>query len=85
MVYKDKNPLILIALLIAGLVIGGVLGDYLGTNRDFEILKRGFQLGIDQPFKLDLGVLKLNFGFLLKVNIASAIGILAAILTYRKI
>ncbi len=85
MVYKEKNPLILIVLLVAGFVIGGVLGDYLGSNRDFEVLKRGFQLGIEEPFKLDLGLLKLHFGFLLKVNIASAVGILAAILTYRKI
>ncbi|MGE5473390.1 MAG: DUF4321 domain-containing protein [Ignavibacteriales bacterium] len=85
MVYKEKNPLILIALLVAGLVIGGVLGDYLGANRDFEVLKRGFELGISQPFRLNLGILDFSFGFMLRVNIASALGIIAGIFIYRKI
>lgn len=84
MVYKDKNPLILVALLVAGLVIGGVLGDYLGANRDFEILTRGFQIGIEKPLDVNLGILKFTFGFLLKVNIASALGIIAAIFAYKK-
>jgi hypothetical protein len=85
MVYKDKNPFILIALLVSGLVIGGVLGDYFGSNKDFEILSRGFQLGLEEPFKLNLGILKFSFGFLLKVNIASALGLVAAIFAYKKI
>lgn len=85
MVYKEKNPLILIMLLVAGLVIGGVLGDYFGANKDLGILKRGFELGFQEPFKLDLGILTFSLGFMLKVNIASAIGIIAAVLVYRKI
>ena len=86
MVFKEKNPLILIALLVAGFVIGGILGDYLGgINGDFKILQDGFELGFKEPFNLDLQLLKLNFGFLLKVNIASALGIIAAIFVYKKI
>lgn len=85
MVYKEKNPLILIALLIAGLAIGGILGDYIGSNRDFEVFKRVFELGFDKPFEVDLGVLYLNFAFMLRVNIASALGLIAAIITYKKI
>ena len=85
MVYKEKNPLILVALLVAGLVIGSILGDYLGANRDFEVLKRVYPLGFEEPFKLDLGILKLNFALLIKINLASALGIIAAILAYRKI
>jgi hypothetical protein len=86
MVYKEKNPLILIALLFAGLVIGGVLGDYLGgSNRDFQILQNGITLGSDTIFNLDIGILKTSFGLLIKVNIASALGIIAAIFVYKKI
>ena len=86
MVYKEKNPLILIALLLAGLVIGGVLGDYLGgSNRDFQILQNGITLGSDTIFNLDIGILKTSFGLLIKVNIASALGIIAAIFAYKKI
>lgn len=85
MVYKEKKPLILIALIAAGLVIGGVLGDYLGANRDFEVLKRGFELGISQPFRLNLGILDFSLGFMLRVNIASALGIIAGIFIYKKI
>jgi len=85
MVYKEKSPLILIALLLTGLVIGGVLGDYLGTNKGFEFLKNGFKIGLDEPFVLDVGVIKLSFALLLKVNLASALGIIASIFVYKKI
>lgn len=86
LVYKEKNPLILIALLLAGLVIGGILGDYLGqSNRDFQILQNGFTLGSDTIFNLDTGIIKTSFGLVLKVNIASALGIIAAVFIYKKI
>ncbi len=84
MVYKEKNPIILIALLVSGLVIGGIIGDHFGAGSELKFLQRGFVLGIDPPFQLDIGMLKLNFGFLLKVNVASAIGIIISILVYRK-
>lgn len=86
MVYKEKNLLILIALLIAGIVIGGVLGDYVGQNKDLKIFAESFKLGSDnQVWKLDLGIFKLYLGFLLKLNLGSAIGIVAAILLYKKV
>jgi hypothetical protein len=87
MVYKEKSPLILIAILLAGLVIGGVLGDYLGGwNRELQFLQSGFKLGSENNniFQIDLGILKMSFGFLLKVNVASALGIIAAIFVNKK-
>lgn len=85
MVYKEKNTIILLALIIAGMVIGGVLGDYAGSYRDFEILKKGFEIGLSQPFRLNLGVIDFTLGFMIRVNIASALGILAGIFIYKKI
>ena len=37
------------------------------------------------PFTLDLGVLQLTIGLMIKINIASIVGIIIAIFIYRKI
>ncbi len=40
--------------------------------------------GLSQPVALDLSIVNVTFGFMLKINIASIIGILLAILIYKK-
>ena len=45
--------------------------------------EQGF--GLESPIILDLNVLKITFGFAIKINIASIIGMVLAIFIYKKI
>ena len=43
------------------------------------------QFGLETPIVLDLSVLKLTFGLMFKINIASIIGMVLAIFIYKKV
>ncbi len=84
MATKDKNIWILIIFILAGLVIGGLLGQ-LASGVDFLWwLGYGSSFGLAEPLVLDLSIVKLTFGLVINVNIASIIGILLGVLIYRK-
>ena len=80
-----RDSLTLILLLLAGLVIGGFIGEWLGTYPTFSFLNYGKSFGLVQPVVLDLNVLSLAFGFSVKFNLASIIGIVIAFVIYRKL
>ena len=85
MATRDKNIWILIVFILSGLVIGGLLGE-LATKIDFLWwLGYGQSFGLQQPIVLDLNIITLTFGLMVKVNIASIIGLLTAIFVYKKI
>ena len=48
-------------------------------------LSYGEEFGLSTPIELDLNVVKLTFGLMFKINIASIIGIVLAIFIYKKI
>lgn len=77
---------ICIVFILAGLVIGGLIGQ-LASGVDFLWwLSYGneFGLSLDSPLTLDLGILKLTFGLMIKINIASILGVIISIFIYRK-
>ncbi|WP_066503420.1 DUF4321 domain-containing protein [Abyssisolibacter fermentans] len=80
---RNRNTGVLIILLIVGLIIGGVIGDFFSDK--IEILGRNYSVGLKTPLVLDLKVIKLTFGMLVSINLASIIGIVIAILVYRKL
>ena len=80
-----RDRLTLVILLLAGLVIGGFIGEWLGTNPTFTFLNYGKTFGLIQPMVLDLNVLQLTFGFTVKFNLASIIGIILAFIIYRRL
>ena len=83
MATRDKNIWLLLLFILSGLVIGGLLGE-LATRVDFLWwLGYGQSFGLDSPIVLDLNILKITFGLMVKVNIASIIGIGIAIFIYR--
>ena len=86
-----KNYWALILLLLAGIVLGSFLA-YLA--KDIPVLNwlgYGFNFAIGDKNNGNvltvnlLDVLVLNFGFRIKVTIGSVIGILAAIIIYKKV
>ena len=52
---------------------------------DFGWLAYGQSFGLESPLSLDLSIIKITFGFMLSINIASIIGMAIGIFIYRKI
>lgn len=85
MAAKDKNIWILLVFMLSGLVVGGLLGE-LASKIDFLWwLGYGESFGLTSPLELDLNIIKVTFGLVFKINIASIIGIALAIFIYRKV
>lgn len=85
MATREKNFWILMVFLLSGLVIGGLLGDIASKVDWLWWLSYGESFGISSPIELDLSVIKISFGLMFKINIASIVGMALAIFIYRKI
>lgn len=85
MARREKNIWIFLIFLLSGLVIGGLLGE-IANNVDFlSWLSYGENFGLANPIELDLSVLKITFGLAFNINVASILGMILAVLIYRKI
>ena len=85
MSFRDKNIWILLVFILSGLVIGGLLGNIASKVNGLDWLSYGQSFGLTQPVVLDLNIINITFGFGLKINVASIIGIVLAIFIYKKI
>lgn len=85
MAVKDKNIWILILFILSGIVVGGLLGELASQVSFLSWLSYGETFGLTSPIELDLNVIKLTFGLMFKINIASIIGIVLAIFIYKKV
>lgn len=84
MATRDKSFWILLIFILSGLIIGGLLGDLASKVDWLWWLGFGQNFGLESPLVLDLSILKITFGFMVKINIASIIGIAIALFMYRK-
>ncbi|MGN0342399.1 MAG: DUF4321 domain-containing protein [Roseburia sp.] len=81
----NKNGWSLFLLLLAGIVVGGFLG-YLAQNVSWlSWLNYGQTFGLTSPVELNIGIMIITFGLTINFNIASIIGIIIAIVVYRKL
>ena len=85
MAVKDKGKWVAILFVLGGLVIGGLLGNLAGSIDWLWWLSFGQEFGLESPMVLDLGVATLTFAFMIKINIASIIGVVIALIIYRKV
>lgn len=85
MATREKNIWILLVFILSGLVIGGLLGDLAGKVDFLWWLSYGESFGLSSPIELDLSIVQISFALMLKINISSIIGMLIAILVYRKV
>ena len=85
MATRDKNIWILIVFVLAGLVIGGLIGQFAGKVQGLWWLAYEEKFGFTEPIQLDLSIIKLTFSLMLRINIASIIGMAIAIFIYRKV
>lgn len=85
MAVKQKNVWILLLFILSGLVVGGLLGDLAGEIDFLWWLGYGESFGLSSPVELDLSIVQISFGLMFKINIASIIGMIIAIVVYRKV
>ena len=82
---RSAKHLNFLLFLLAGIVIGGFLGTYLGNLPYMGFLKFGDTFGMSSPLVLELGIIALTFGLNITINIAGIIGILIAIILFKKL
>ncbi|MGI6336420.1 MAG: DUF4321 domain-containing protein [Clostridiales bacterium] len=84
---KGKNILIFILVLLTGAVVGGLIAQLTKNISWLSWLSFGASFGIStaSPVIIDLAVIKLVFGCMVEINIATILGIVAALLLYRKL
>lgn len=81
--YKSTKEYIFITLL--GAISGSFIGQFLGnTFTSLEFLGKTYAIGFQSPLIMDLKVIQLTFGFNFNINIMSIIGIILAIVIYKK-
>ena len=80
---REKSLIILILFVLCGLVLGGLIGE-LTKGTGLSWLSYGQSFGISEPLKLDLGIFQLTLGFMFRINISGILGLIIAVLLYRK-
>jgi hypothetical protein len=66
---------------IGGTIIGNIIGSYVNG---LSFLKYAYKIGTSVPLVLDLNVLSITFGINFSINIMTIIGVILAIMLYRK-
>ena len=82
---REKNIWILIVFILSGLVVGGLIGEVAGKVDFLWWLSYGQDFGLTAPLELNLSIVQISFALLFKINIASIIGMIIAIIIYHKI
>ncbi|QNB47579.1 DUF4321 domain-containing protein [Thermanaerosceptrum fracticalcis] len=75
-----KSPWLLLILLVVGGLIGSLLGTAFGNY--LPILNHNFQTIGLAPTTINLMVITITFGVVLKLNVASIVGFLVALFIY---
>ena len=79
---RKGNSIYLILLILTSVIIGTILGK--AFSGVFPVLNYGEAIGFG-PATLDLNIFSLTFGFSANLTVAGIIGMLIAIIAYRKL
>jgi len=86
---RGDSVIVLLVILILGALIGTVIGEVIATIAPGgmleKIFSRGINPGLSPPTTLDLKVITVSFGFSVKINLSSVLGIALALLIYRRL
>lgn len=81
---EKRNPYFIFFIMI-GAISGSFIGELLGDNIGaLKFLKSTYTIGMSAPMLIDFKVLAINFGINFNINIMSIIGIILAIILYKK-
>lgn len=80
---NSKNNFWIFVLL--GAIGGSFLGEALGNSiKELNFLKTTYSIGTPNPFILNLKVIEFTFGVNFNINIMTIVGVILAIILYRK-
>lgn len=82
---NNKNAWVLVLVILSGLVVGGFVGKYIGQLPYMGWITYGKTFGLVNPILLDLDIISVEFGFTMDFSIAGIIGMIVAIIIYRKL
>jgi ABC-type dipeptide/oligopeptide/nickel transport system permease subunit len=86
---KLDSVVVLLVIVILGALIGSVIGEVIGLLAPGgyleKVFSRGLNPGLSPPAVLDLKIVTLTFGLTVKINLASLLGIVLALLIYRRL
>lgn len=74
---------ILVVIVIAGAMLGSVLANAVGQFTYLSWLGRSLTVGVTPPVVIDLHVLTVTVGILVRLNLAVLLGILVAAYVFR--
>ncbi len=81
----EKGISFLWFIIFLGAVCGSLLGDVLGNSLSFlSFLKNSYTIGMSTPIVLNLKVMDITLGLNFNINIMTIIGIILAIILYRR-
>lgn len=81
---SDKGFWVLILVLLAGLTVGGFIGTLCRDIPYLGWLDYGQTFGLEEPMKLDLGLLWFSIQLVVKFTISGIIGMVLSGIVYRK-
>jgi hypothetical protein len=71
--------------ILLGAISGSFMGEILANNfSNLGFLGKAYSIGLKSPIILDLKVVELAFGFGFNINLMSIIGVILAIILFRK-
>jgi hypothetical protein len=86
---KPGGTAAFLVIIILGALIGTVIGEILGSLWPGGILERifgrGITPGLHPPASLDLKIVTLTFGFTVRINLASLLGLLVGAYLYKRL
>jgi hypothetical protein len=74
---------VLVIVVVAGAMLGSVVADALGQFTYLAPLGHTLAVGVDPPVTVDLRVITFTLGFVVRLNLATVIGIIVAIYVFR--
>ncbi len=84
-----KTGLMFLFFILLGGLLGGVLGEIFGVISPAgslrEIFLQGYTLGITPPLTVDLRLLSATFGFAMRFNLFSILGIILGLYLYKQV
>jgi hypothetical protein len=82
-----KSPWLLLVFILLGGLLGGILGELriMAPGGAIQnIFSTALMPGINPPLTVDLVLLKVTFGFLLKMNLLTFLGMFLGIYLYKQ-